>query len=1018
MHREEIVEALWVGTPPPTAVSLVQAYVSRLRRVLAPGQSRQVRAARLASSGASYRLEATPGELDLIAFRQLTHRGAAAGAGGDAASACDLYDRALRLWRGEPLADVDVLRGNGAVTAVAAQRGAAVLGYAAIAADRGWHDRVLPWLRALAQSEPFNEKAHAYLMIALAGFGEQAAALGIYEDLRRRLDDQLGVLPSQELTDTLRRVLRQDIPAAAATTGDIQAADDTVTLHAAGPDELRAAPHQTPAAGPAPAVPAPRSPGPGHARPAPARQLPAAVAHFVGRDGQLAALTGLLRQAREENTGAPVISAIDGTAGVGKTALAVHWAHQVAGEFPDGQLYVNLRGYDPDQPRSAADALAGFLRALGVAGQDIPAGADERVDCYRSLLAGKRILVVLDNARSAAQIRPLLPGTRGCMAVVTSRDSLAGLVARDGAARLDLDVLPPAEAVSLLRELIGDRVDASPEAAAALAAMCSRLPLALRVAAELAVTRGGAPLEDLVGELADHQRLNLLDAGGDPSTAIRDVFSWSYRHLGADTARAFRLLSLHPGADLCHYAAAALIGGTVPQAEREVGALARAHLVYRAGPHRYGMHDLLRGYACELACTLDTEDDRSTALTRLFDYYLHTAAVAMDVLYPGERHRRPRIPAPPGPEPRLAGAAAARAWLDAERGSLVAAAAHAAGHGWPDHAIRLAFTVFRYLEVTGHYPEIVAIHGDARRAARLVGDRLAEAEALQALSVVDLRLGRYQQAGDRLRQALRPLREAGSHGGQARALGNLGMACVYQGRYAEAVRRGEQALTLYRRAGDRFGEARGLNNLGFVNMILGRYPQAVDYLRQAEALSREIGDQAITAYALINLGMIDLREGQGQQAAAHLREALTLSQETGNRTCEAHSLANLGLADLLQCRFQQAVGQLRQALALSRELGDRAAEAETLNGLGQALLATGQAARALAQHRAALGLAIRIGDRYQQARAERGLGEGYHASGDAAQAGYHWGQALALYADLGTPEAGQVRVRLEATEHG
>jgi transcriptional regulator with XRE-family HTH domain len=354
------------------------------------------------------------------------------------------------------------------------------------------------------------------------------------------------------------------------------------------------------------------------------RQLPPTVAGFTGRAAELAALTKILDGASAPET--VVISAIGGTAGVGKTALAVQWAHQVAGRFPDGQLYVNLHGYDPDRPMPAADALAGFLRGLGVPGQDIPPGEDERAARYRSLLAGRKLLVVLDNAGSVEQVRPLLPGSPSCAVLVTSRDSLAGLVARHGATRLEVDLLPPADAASLLRALIGQRAKDDPGAAGTLAAQCCRLPLALRVAAELAIARPGVPLADLAAELADQQRrLDLLDAGGDSRTAVRAVFSWSYRHLEDDSARAFRLAGLHPGPDFDPYAVAALTGTKLEQARTALDALARAHLIHPAGRGRHGMHDLLRAYARELADATDGEEEQNAALTRLFDYYLHTA---------------------------------------------------------------------------------------------------------------------------------------------------------------------------------------------------------------------------------------------------------------------------------------------------------------------------------------------------------------------------------------------------------
>ena len=711
------------------------------------------------------------------------------------------------------------------------------------------------------------------------------------------------------------------------------------------------------------------APAPGPAVP---RQLPPAVAGFVGREAELRMLSGPLDDA-ECGPAAMVISAIDGTAGVGKTALAVHWAHQVAERFPDGQLYVNLRGYDPGQPMQAADALAGFLRALGVAGPAIPSDVSERAALYRSLLAGRRVLVVLDNASEVEQVRPLLPGTTSCAALVTSRDSLVGLVARDGARRLDLDLLGPAAAVGLLRTLIGARVDADPGAAARLAAECGRLPLALRVAAELAAARPGVPLAGLADDLADQQRrLDLLDAGGDQRSAVRTVFSWSYQHLDAGSARAFRLLSLHPGSDFDGYAAAALTGSALPQADQLLDRLVRAHLIQRAGPGRYGLHDLLRVYARQLATATDGGKTRRAALTRLFDYYLHATATAMDALFPAEASRRPRVCPPAGLARPVTDPAAARAWLDAELANLTAIAAYTAAQGWPDHAVRLALTLFRYLDACGHVPEAVSIHMHAHSAAAQTGDLAAEAEALTSLGVVDLRQGRYQQATRRFREALALRRELGDRAGEARALHNLGGADLHQGRYRQAARRFEKALALRRELGDRAGEARALGNLGALDLRRRRYCQAAHYLELTLAVCRELGDRAGEAHALGFLGTLDLRQGRNQDAA--------------------------------RC--------YRQALALCREFGVRSSEAAALNGLGEILLATGQPGQASAQHSTALDLAGQTGDWFEQARAHSGLAAAHDAAGDAGQALRHWQQALSLYTGLGAPEAEQISARL------
>jgi tetratricopeptide (TPR) repeat protein/transcriptional regulator with XRE-family HTH domain len=742
------------------------------------------------------------------------------------------------------------------------------------------------------------------------------------------------------------------------------------------------------------------------------RQLPQAVRGFVGRQRELAALTKLVRGPDG------VVYTIAGTAGVGKTALALRWARDVAGGFPDGQLFVNLRGYDPDRPVPAPDALAGFLRALGVPGRDVPAGTDERAALYRSMLATRRILVVLDNACSAEQVRPLLAAAPGCLTLVTSRDALVGLIARDGAIRVNLDRLPLPDAVSLLRILIGMRADADPASAEAIAVQCSQLPLALRVAAELAA-RTVMPLADLVGELADEQRrLDLLDAGGDPAAGVRAVFSWSYRLLDPGAARAFRLLGLHPGKDLDRYAVAALTGTAVEQASRVLDRLARAHLVELTGLGRTGMHDLLRGYARGLAATEDTEDERRAALTRLFDHYLHTAASAMDALFPAERHRRPQVAAAASPAPSVIEPGAARAWLDAERPDLTAAIVHMAAYGWPGHLIRLAAVLLRYLEAGGHYPELRTIHGHARRTARDTGERVAEAGALYGLAMADLHQGRYRQAVDLMQQALALCREARDQIGQARALSNLGIARIQLGHYHSASVNLRQALAVYREVGDLFGEARAINNLGLVELRQGQYQQAVEHLNQALALHQQVGDQANETVCLANLGVVDLRRGRYQQAGRYLKRALALSQEIGNPINTAYSLTNLGAVDLRQGRYRQAESRLRQALILSREFGERSSEAEARNGLGEVLLAAGRPGDARAEHATALSLASQIGEVYEQAHAHSGLAASHYATGESGRAVCHWQEALMLYARLGCPEADSVRARMAAADRG
>jgi tetratricopeptide (TPR) repeat protein/transcriptional regulator with XRE-family HTH domain len=752
----------------------------------------------------------------------------------------------------------------------------------------------------------------------------------------------------------------------------------------------------------------------GLARP---RELPGPVAHFTGREGELEELTRLAEDGNDVRAmGAVVISAIGGTPGVGKTALAVHWAHQAVDRFPDGQLYVNLRGYDPGQPVTAADALAGFLRSLGVPRPDIPPEADERAARYRTLLAGRRMLVVLDNAESVEQVRLLLPGTPGSMAVVTSRDALAGLIARDGATRLDLDVLPLADAVGLLRALIGERAVADPVATTTLAERCCRLPLALRVAAEMAAAHADASLASMTGELADQQqRLDLLEADADSRTAVRAVFSWSVKHLNPSTARMFRLAGLHPGPDFDRYAAAALTGTTLKHAGQLLDQLARAHLIQAAGPGRCTMHDLLRDYARELAAAEDGEEEPRAAMTRLFDYYLHGAAAAMDTLHPAERHRRPPALGPATMAPPLAEGDKARAWLDAELACLVAVAACSAANGQPRYAINLSATIFRYLDASGHFSEAVAIHSNARSAARQTKDDAAEGVALARIGLTEFRQGRYQSAEPHLEQALSLSRQAGDRGDEARVLNSLGIVVRRQGRHEQAADHYRLALSLFRDTGNRFGEASTLSNLGADMVELGRFEQAASHYREALALFHDMGDEVGETTVLINLGVVSMRQGDDQQAARHLQLSLSLARDAGNRIGEAEALTGFGELDLRQCHYQSAAARLQEALAIARDIGSRSSETESLSLLGDVSVATGDHEQARIHQAGALALARQTGDTYWQARAHDGLARSHHAGADQQLARYHWQQALALYTEMGTPEADQVRASLASS---
>jgi DNA-binding SARP family transcriptional activator/Tfp pilus assembly protein PilF len=969
VHRDDILDAIWGEQLPSDPPNAIHGYIRNLRKVLDPDRAPRKDGQILLTEGDRYRLRLEADQLDVTAFKDNLQRGRKALAADDPASAVAAFDEALHRWHGTPLEGVPGSLVDAERRHLEELRLAAIEARADALLQLQRYDEVITDLVPLIAEHPYQERLYALRMQALYHAGRRADALTLYESAYRKLHTDLDVEPGPEL-----RQLHDDVLTDRVATQPRQRADSRPRV-----------------------VP---------------RQLPRDVNAFTGREPEMRELDGLLDTA-DQGPPTVLISAVSGTAGVGKTALAVHWAHQMADRFPDGALYLDLRGYDPDRPLPPGEALAGILRSLGVDGSELPESPAELASQYRTLLAGRRMLIVLDNAHAVEQIRLLLPGEPACLVLVTSRDSLVALVARHGAHRLHLDLLPTADAVALLRTLIGHRVDAEPTAATTLAEYCARLPLALRIAAELAATQPTESLTDLVAELADeHRRLGMLDASGDPRTAVRAVFSWSYGHLDPDQARMFRHLGLHPGPTIDSHAAAALIGAPHDTAQRLLSRLTRTHLIQEPSPGRFTMHDLLRAYATVLADTEDGPTDRQAALTTLLDHYLTVAAAAMDTLVPAERHRRPRVAPPDPPRPELAEPQPAQAWLDAERATLVNIVVYAAEHGWPRHASELAATLTRYLENGGHYPDAITMHTNARTAAQRASDPAGEAQALASLGVIERRLGRYQHAAEHLQEALIKYREIGEIAGEARALGNLGTVEWQAGRNEQAAQHHQQALALFRDLGDRGGQARALGNLGTVYEPLGRYDEAAAHLTQAIAAYQEIEDRYGEAAARCNIGTVLRRQRQYEQARNQLEQALAIFTETGDRAGEAATRCNLGTIHQYQGQPGQAAAQHDQGLAFYREVGDKGSEADALNDMGEALSATGHHDQAIDRHTAAAALATQIDDRYEQARAHNGLGNAYHATGDPDRARQHWQHALALFTELSMPQAAELRSRL------
>jgi tetratricopeptide (TPR) repeat protein len=743
------------------------------------------------------------------------------------------------------------------------------------------------------------------------------------------------------------------------------------------------------------------------------RDLPLDVFGFTGRTAELVELDDLITAPSGEHPQTVVISALSGTAGVGKTALAVHWAHRVGERFPDGHLYVDLRGYDPDQPVQPGEALALFLRRLGTDASEIPYELSALTTFYRTLLYTRKMLVVLDNAYDSEQVRPLLPGAPSCFVIVTSRDDLAGLVIRHGAHRINLDALPPADSVRLLRTLIGARVDEEPEAASLLADRCVHLPLALRIAAELAASRPADTLGDLAAELADEQqRLVKLEAGGDRRTAVGAVFSWSYRHLPQDTAQAFRLLGLHPGSSFDAYAVAALLDTNIEHARQAADSLKRAHLIQEISGQRFGVHDLLRAYASKLTTEHDSRAFRKEGTERLFDYYMQTAAQASTLLFPGDRHRLPELAPPRMPGPTLLNSDAAKAWLDTERDNLVAVTVYTSDYGWPSHCGELAAVLRRYLETSAHFNEALTVQTNALRSAQQRADRAGEARELNGIAVIYFRQGRFDEARHHYRSSLDLFHELGDRESEGAVLGNLGSVELRLGNTQSAIECHERSLAIRREVSDRTGEGHTLNNLGFTYERIGRYGDALICLTQSLAIFRDLNDRTDESITLGNLGAVHRKMGRYDEAFENLSRALEISRDAGDRPGEGDVLKDLGLLNNELGRGQEALSQLGQALTISREIGDKTLETESHSSLGEVYRTLHQRESALIHYKSAIAAAAETGNRHEQARALDGIAHILSETGHVAEARQHWQRALAIYIELGASEADQVRRRL------
>jgi DNA-binding SARP family transcriptional activator/Tfp pilus assembly protein PilF len=957
-----VIDALWGGAEPVTARNQIPTAVSTIRRELTRLGVPDV----IVTGPLGYQAAVEPDRVDALAFERGLRQALAGADGRPARSrAGDLAvaDRAVRMreildaWQGQPLQDA---AGAFVETERARLTGLWLTANEELASTElslGHAIDVAARLAGLVHEHPLRERLRAQLMVALYQCGQTAEALEVYRAGRASLAAELGIEPGPELQSLHERILSRD------------------------PD-LSAAPPYAPATVVASA-----------SRQAP-RQLPAPPQLFTGRTIELAELDKI------HDASTVVITAIDGMAGVGKTALAIQAAHQMVERYPDGQLFIDLHGYtDGVAPVEPANALDWLLRSLGVPGERIPADLDQRAALYRSRLADQRMVIVLDNAATEAQVSPLLPGAPGCVVLVTSRRRLSGL---DHTHALTVDTLPLLDAVALLRQTAGDnRLAGQPPALVAeLVELGGRLPLAIRIAAARLRSHPSWDLAYLVARLRDQRhRLAELQAGPRSVAAALDL---SYQDLGADQQRTYRRLGLHVGPDFDTYAAAALLDTTLLEAGRLLEELLDAHLLQEAVPGRYRFHDLTRAHAAHTA-TRD-EAHRDGSLDRLLDYYRYAAAIAMGTIHPYEREHHPQVAPTRTPAPDLYDPQTAADWLDNELPNLLALARHATEHDRPAHLLHLSRILHRHLRNRGPYHDAEMLHQQALTTARVTGNQAAELDVLTDLGHIHLRQGRHDRATEHFAQALRLARATSQPGPELAALTGLGIVHRMQGRHARAADYYQQALRLARTAGNKSAKVDALTGLGDIHRMQGRHAQAADHYEQALRLARGIGHQSAELNALTGLGHIHLRQGRYELAADLFGQALRLARVGGYGNGELNALTGLGIVHQWEGRYEQATDHYMQALQLARATGHRDAEQGALLGLGDVLRMHGRYGQAADHYQHLLELAQETGNRNYEFEAWQGLGRIEHATGHHAAALTRHDRALALATELGQPE--------------
>jgi len=920
VNVDRLAEVLWPDRPPPTAASALRTYASALRSSLSLGA--QGSTTRIVAGHRTYQISLSPENLDLLAFQELFAAGQQALAEGDAETAADRFHRALALWRGHVLEDLTLEGGFGTeLIRLEELRLTAIESWARAALELSRHTEVVTELRPHLAAHPLRESLHELWMRAAYRAGQAAQALAAYRELRESLVRELGIEPSPSLQELHRRMLSAD-----------------------------------------PELDAPAAPKP---TPMP-RQLPRDALDFVGRTKEINEAKEILGRAGST----PAIVAIDGVPGVGKSALAIHLAHRVAAGFPDGHLYAELRQGSP------LSVLASFLRALGVIDAHAePASLDEAAARFRDATAGRRILIVLDDASEAQQVEPLLPAEPGCAVVLTSRRLLAPLVAAES---IHLDVLETADAVTVLSRLAGARrIAAEPEAAEEVARLCGGLPLALRIAGARLAARRGWDVRTLADRLAvAHRRLDELQAG---DLGVRTSFQVSLDAFDADTAEdtadAFARISLLDTPDIGLAVAARLLNRPETGVELALERLVDAQLLDSPAPGRYRMHDLLRLFARESAAARLPEQLRIACLIRAFIWYQEMARETLKALRPGHQHPVLTDPGALDEPPPFASGVEALEWLDIEHTNLVAAVRQALANPAvpPAIAFATAQALVGYYQSRGYWREWIGLNEAVLEVAERVGDLPAIGYARRDLGVAHELSGDYDQASGYLKDS----------------------------------------LSVFERTGDRYGQAACLTSLAVIHHRRGHYADALEKTEASLAIRRELDDARGQAVCLGNLGQIHRRLGQYREALECSRDSFVIFQRLNDRISAAGVLAGVAEIHEQLDRFADAVSSYEQALAITRELGHRVLEVSTLTNLGRANRRLGRLDEALARQRESMALSESMDDRYYRAEAMRELGATLLDMGDEPGAAAHWRSALRLFTELGVPDADEVRSLLE-----